>query len=140
MMSTVETDLQKIRDNGLEHLYFVSYWDDDKCKRVTKNFLTKEEVEWCDLFSEHFIREIKVMDELTLNLKFIGYKKSSSKNTLSDMDIGEDLIQIFGDEVFSDYRTKVIGEWFKEVRRVFVYETDDSETKNVEDNVIQMTP
>ena len=139
MMSTVETDLQKIRDNGLEHLYFVSYWDDDKCKRVTKNFLTKEEVEWCDLFSEHFIREIKVMDELTLNLRWISYKKRKSNHTLSDMDIGEDLIQMFGDEVFSNYRNKVLGEYFDEVKEVYSHifpKTDDSKTKNVEDSVI----
>ena len=139
MMSTVETDLQKIRDYGLEHLYFVSYWDDDKCERVTKNFLTKEEVEYCDLFSESFIREIKVMDELTLNLRWISYKKRKSNHTLSDMDIGEDLIQMFGDEVFSNYRNKVLGEYFDEVKEVYSHifpKTDDSKTKNVEDSVI----
>tara|TARA_B100000035_G_scaffold29869_1_gene22947 strand:- start:197 stop:628 length:432 start_codon:yes stop_codon:yes gene_type:complete len=134
-MSTVETDLQKIRDYGLDKLYFVSYYDGDKDETVTLNFLTEEELgDCCDIFSNPSNSKFKVMDEYTLNLSWLSYKKRYFVKPLteicSEKNIRKDLKHLFGVDVCSEYREKVKILHFDEMRELFK-PTDDSKTKKV---------
>tara|TARA_B100000085_G_C18085094_1_gene326702 strand:+ start:108 stop:452 length:345 start_codon:yes stop_codon:yes gene_type:complete len=81
---------KRIRQNRLENLYTVSYFDGDKCERVVLQFQTEDELEFSDIFSP-FNSDYRVMDERTLS----EYVTEHSPKTLREVLFGKDSVRIF---------------------------------------------
>ncbi len=117
---------KRIRQNRLENLYTVSYFDGDKCERVVLQFQTEDELEFSDIFSP-FNSDYRVMDERTLS----EYVTEHSPKTLREVLFGKDSVRIF-DNVMNQLsdQLKKEEEIFKENVEKIVWMTP----KNVKEN------